>query len=97
MPEEASEGIKGDTGKAKGFVYALRCCDDKIYVGSTRNLDSRLRSHQMGKVKTTKHRRPIALVMYEEFESYADARRQEMYLKTGAGRDWLKRRLGKSE
>ncbi|HDH51810.1 MAG TPA: GIY-YIG nuclease family protein, partial [Nitrospirae bacterium] len=50
----------------KGFVYVLKCVDDKIYVGSTRNLDSRINCHNSGKVRTTKSRRPVKLIYAEE-------------------------------
>jgi putative endonuclease len=75
---------------SKGFVYVLKCHDQKLYIGSTRDLEERLTSHKMGRVKTTKSRRPILLVYLEEFEHYQEARKRELYLKTGTGRDWLK-------
>ncbi len=71
----------------------LRCADDKIYVGSTRKLDSRIKSHNGGKVRTTKSRRPIKLIYTEEYPTYTDARKRELYLKSGTGREWLKNNL----
>jgi predicted GIY-YIG superfamily endonuclease len=73
----------------KGFVYVLRCSNRKLYTGSTRDLAKRLYAHNAGKVRTTKIVRPVQLVYMEEFESYSDARKRELYLKTGAGREWL--------
>lgn len=77
----------------KGFVYVLRCADNRLYVGSTRDLKSRMNAHEYGKVKTTKSRRPVALIYSEEVENYSDARKRELYLKSGTGRDWLKSKL----
>jgi putative endonuclease len=79
----------------KGFVYVLKCKDQKLYIGSTRDLDKRLKAHKMGRVKTTKSRRPVKLIHMEEFESYEEARKRELYLKSGTGRDWLKDKMKK--
>ena len=73
----------------KGFVYVLRCIDQKLYTGSTRDLQKRLRAHDAGKVRTTKNRRPVKLIYTEEFDDYSEARKRELYLKSGAGREWL--------
>ena len=47
-------------------------------------------SHEMGRVKTTKSRRPVKLIYKEELEDYKEARKRELYLKSGTGRDWLR-------
>jgi putative endonuclease len=75
----------------KAYVYVLRCSDQRLYTGSTRDLQKRLQAHSTGSVKTTKNRRPFALVYTEEFASYSEARKRELYLKSGTGREWLKR------
>jgi len=77
----------------KGFVYVLRCEDQKLYTGSTRDLDKRLEAHRMGRVRTTKNRRPVELIYTEEFEDYKEARQRELYLKSGTGREWLQAKL----
>ena len=77
----------------EGIVYVLRCADSKLYVGSTRDIRSRIQAHNEGKVKTTKNRRPIKLVYTEEMPSYSDARKREVYLKSGAGREWLQKKM----
>jgi putative endonuclease len=77
----------------KGFVYVLRCNDGKLYIGSTRDIGKRLHSHQGGRLRATKNRRPVQLLYKEELENYSVARKRELYLKTGTGRDWLKNML----
>jgi putative endonuclease len=72
----------------KGFVYILCCKDERLYIGSTRDLNKRFKAHIMGRVKTTKGRRPVQLVYSEEFDDYSEAR-----LKSGTGREWLKAKL----
>ncbi len=95
-PGESDRGGKivvGIREMNRGFVYILKCIDKKLYIGSTRNLSKRIESHKMGRVKTTKGRRPVQLLYTEEFETYKEARERELYLKTGTGRDWLKSNL----
>ncbi|MBN1384325.1 MAG: GIY-YIG nuclease family protein [Elusimicrobia bacterium] len=74
------------------IVYVLRCVDNKLYVGSTRDIKSRIQAHNNGKVKTTKSRRPVKLIYIEEVYTYTEARKRELYLK-GVGREWLKKKL----
>ncbi|KAF0201415.1 MAG: hypothetical protein FD170_2732 [Bacteroidetes bacterium] len=53
----------------KGYVYILRCFDDRLYVGSTIDLNKRLSEHQQGKgANFTKKRLPVQLVYFEEFD-----------------------------
>ena len=63
---------------------------DYLYKGSCRNLKKRLQDHKAGRVSRTKNRRPLTLVYFEYFDSYTDARKKENYLKTGAGRDFIR-------
>ena len=75
----------------KPCVYVLRSEKDSgIYIGSTRDLSSRLKAHKYGKVKSTKGRRPLELIYTEELGTYHEARKREIYLKSGAGREFLK-------
>ena len=56
------------------YMYILRCSDGSYYVGSTRNLESRLYQHQTGiGAEYTRCRRPVELVYAYEFEDVADA------------------------
>ena len=44
------------------WIYILRCADDSLYVGSTRDLDGRLQQHSAGGVDAyTRKRRPVVL------------------------------------
>ena len=55
-------------------MYILRCADGSYYVGSTRNLESRLWQHQQGLgAEYTQHRLPVELVYAYEFERVIDA------------------------
>ncbi len=65
------------------FVYMLRCCDGKFYIGSTRDtLDRRVNEHNQGTFGGfTKSRRPVALVYSESFDRIVDAIAAERQLK----------------
>ena len=52
-----------------GFMYMLRCADGSYYVGSTRNIEVRLRQHQAGKgSEYTRRRLPVELVFCQPCE-----------------------------
>ncbi len=71
-------------------VYALRSLKDgKRYIGITVNSDSRLASHNWGRTRSTKARRPFVLVHVEIAKNRLEARNREKYLKSAAGRRFL--------
>ncbi|MBL7017123.1 MAG: GIY-YIG nuclease family protein [Kiritimatiellales bacterium] len=76
------------------YTYVLLCADKQRYIGSTSNLQNRLREHEKGSVFSTAHRRPVELIYYEACRSVTAAREREQKLKTGYGRAYLDRRLG---
>ncbi|MDA3861517.1 MAG: GIY-YIG nuclease family protein [Melioribacteraceae bacterium] len=74
----------------------LRIClisskDKKRYIGLTNNLERRIKEHNCGKVKSTKHRVPFELVYFENFESRNEAALREKFFKSGKGREFLKK------
>ena len=55
-------------------MYILKCADGSYYVGSTRNLDARVRQHTVGDgAEYTRRRLPVELVFHAEFENVAEA------------------------
>ncbi|MBS1541864.1 MAG: GIY-YIG nuclease family protein [Bacteroidetes bacterium] len=73
------------------FVYAiLSQSDQRIYVGMTANIDKRLSQHNAGKTRSTKAYRPWRLIYSESLPSRPEARLREKYLKSGAGKEFLK-------
>lgn len=74
-------------------VYILLAADkDYRYKGSCRDLVERMKMHLTGKVSRTKNKRPLSLLHFEYFDQYTEARKRELYFKSGAGREWLIRR-----
>ena len=62
----------------------------KHYTGFTSDLESRLLSHnQLGKDWTARYR-PWKLIYTKEFNDKTEAMKYERWLKTGAGRDFIK-------
>jgi len=76
------------------FTYILFSeKDHKLYSGFTKDLSLRFSQHGAGKVKSTKHRRPLKLIYYECCLGKRDALRREKYFKTHYGRMFLRKRL----
>ena len=69
-----------------GYVYILRCGDQRYYYGSTNDLIQRLAQHRAGRVRSTKPRLPVELVYFEECRTLDQARRRERSLKNGRTR-----------
>ncbi len=79
------------------YVYILFSDKDKkLYIGSTPDLKSRLEKHNRGYVLATKNRRPLKLIYAEIYMNSTDAKRREIFLKGGKGRQELKIQLQES-
>ena len=75
----------------KFFIYVLQCSDGSFYIGQTDNIPRRLEEHKTGKASWTAPRRPVEIIHWETFDSREAAVGREDQLKTGFGREWLKR------
>jgi putative endonuclease len=75
-------------------VYVLRDADGKLYKGMTADLERRLLGHRQGNTRTTRNMRDIEIVYQETCPDRTSARVREKYLKTAAGRRFLKEILG---
>ncbi|MFC1699767.1 GIY-YIG nuclease family protein [Candidatus Omnitrophota bacterium] len=79
------------------YIYALLSKNkDRIYVGLTKNLDSRLKEHKRGKTKSTKYYRPWTLLYHEQRESRLSARKREKELKSSFGKRFLRKLANRS-
>ena len=73
------------------FVYVLRSEKDKsFYIGSTKNVEQRLNSHNSGESLSTKSKRPWVLARVEEYDSGSLALKREKFLKSAKGRRILR-------
>ena len=76
------------------YVYVLRSeSDSGFYIGFSTNLRARLRQHQEGVSLATKSRGPWELIYYEAYTEREDAEGREKFLKSGAGRRFLRAQL----
>lgn len=76
------------------YVYVLQSIKDgDLYTGCANNLKKRLQLHNKGEVYSTKKRVPLRLIYYEAFINKQDAFAREQRLKTGWGRNQLKKIL----
>jgi len=73
-------------------VYAIKSqVRNYIYVGLTSNLEARLLRHNSGFEQTTKPYLPFELIYQKEFPTRIEARVHEKYLKSGVGKEFLKK------
>ncbi len=72
----------------KWYVYFLKSLikDNWIYVGSTSNLEKRLKEHNSKKVLATKAYSPHSIIYTEQFDNEREARQREKYFKYWKGR-----------
>ncbi len=77
------------------FVYLLESNKDKSwYIGFTpKSPFKRLIQHNSGKEYYTKRKIPWKLIYYEAYLSQEDATGREKFLKSGAGRIFLKKQI----
>jgi putative endonuclease len=74
------------------FVYVLYSDDfDRYYTGMAEDTEKRLKQHNAGKTKSTKAYRPWRKIFEEMLPSRAEARKREIYWKSGDGREKIKR------
>jgi len=73
------------------LLYSLRF--DRIYIGHTDKLRSRLGRHNSGKVKSTKQYVPWEQILYEENPSRSLEMKREKVLKAHKGIDFIRNNL----
>ena len=73
------------------YVYILQSKKTgRLYKGCTKDLKNRLKEHNSGDTQSTKAYIPWKLIYCEIFANKTDARREELFLKTGKGRERIK-------
>ena len=77
------------------YVYTLQSLKNrKFYIGSTSDLKRRFEEHnQRIGGKYTKKNGPFQLVFYEAFLNKKDAIKDELFFKSGYGREVLKEKI----
>mgnify|MGYP002523204088 CR=1 FL=1 len=64
------------------YMYILECSNGQYYVGSTYDIDTRLKQHQEGEGSNfTKKHLPVKLVYFEKFQQIEEAFNREHQVK----------------
>jgi len=70
------------TVESAWHVYMLRCADQTLYTGVTKDLQARLTQHNRGKAsRYTRARLPVAIVYAEPANDHGAALRREIQIK----------------
>lgn len=80
-------GMKYTTYRLKSIEY------EKTYVGHTADLDARIKQHNNGNSTYTKRYKPWTVIHTETFTKESESIKREKYLKSSAGRRWMKKNL----
>lgn len=76
------------------YVYLLESeKDESWYIGYTKDLRNRFKSHNKGLNIATKNKKPWKLIYYEAYLERSDAKKREIFLKSGSGRRFLKKQI----
>jgi putative endonuclease len=76
------------------YTYILESQKDGgWYIGFTSDLKRRLQDHNSGQSKSTKSRVHFKLIYYEAYIDKRDAEGRERFLKSGLGRNYIKKQL----
>jgi len=68
--------------KSKYYVYILKCCDETLYTGYSKDLDKRIQKHNEGKgAKYTRGRRPVKLLWSKKYSNISKALKEEYRIK----------------
>jgi len=76
------------------WVYVIQSLSDATwYTGMAKDVEHRLAEHNGGKNRFTKGHRPWKLLYSEHLDDWDSGRHREKYLKTAAGKNWLRKHL----
>ena len=68
--------------KNNWYVYIVRCADNSLYTGITKNIEKRIKKHNSGKgAKYTKTRLPVVLCCFWSVENRSIATKIEIKIK----------------
>ena len=74
------------------YTYAIKSLKrNYIYIGITNDLDRRFKQHNKGYNRTTKPYKPFQIILTEKFKTRQEAREREKYLKSGCGKELIKK------
>jgi putative endonuclease len=72
------------------YVYILENDRGGYYIGSTKDIEIRVRRHNQSSVRSTKNKGPFRLIYKEGFNNITEARKYENQLKSYKNLNYLK-------
>ena len=75
------------------YAYVIRSSKGRLYTGHTRDMIQRLSEYNSGLCKTTSTDTQWKIIYSEEFPTRGEAMKHEKWLKTGVGRDLIRKTL----
>ncbi len=75
------------------YLYIVKCADESLYTGITKDLERRIKEHNNNNLlgsKYTKYRRPVKLIYSETFGNRSEASKRESEIKSWAREEKLK-------
>lgn len=78
------------------YLYILKLVDNSYYIGSTNDLEQRLKYHQKGKVRSTKNILPAGLIYFEKYKTRSEAQKREYQIKGWKSRKAIERLIHKA-
>ena len=76
------------------YVYILEDKDGRFYIGSTQDLERRLRQHKNVQTQTTRNMNDPVLVLSQEYVTLTEARFVERRLKRLKRKDYIRKMIG---
>ena len=76
-----------------GYVYILKNENGGFYIGSTDNLERRIKQHHNGYAKTTKRMKNDILVLSQEYPTLEIARKIERKIKKLKRKDYIEKMI----
>lgn len=74
------------------YVYIIKGKKSgKFYIGSTQDVEERLRQHAIGNTRSLKDKGPFVLVHKEDFQTRTEARKRENQIKRYKGGNAFKK------
>ncbi len=77
----------------KGYVYILKDENNKFYIGSTTDINRRLKQHKANHTHTTHRMQMPKLVLLHEYPTLEIARKIERKIKTLKRKDYIEKMI----
>jgi len=89
-PDRAESERRDGSERNMAYIYILKSRKNgNFYVGSTDNLDQRIKQHKAGQVHTTRRLLPVDVVFKQECEALDIAKKVERRIKRLKRRDYI--------